>query len=224
MTYVTGNAGLELTARLITRPTDAQVYTLTRECDSRSAMIRGLCDYLAGLSIVMPGGRDLAFVAVRDEWAEPEEDSGYPAACVTAEREGTYESTRFTPGSPLTVGVEHQHLFVTTDHQLDITVHYWSTDPPQRQGIACMLEDAFCPVDWMHGIKLELPFYYNERATYGAVSNQFINDEDSAMKRHLRGQLRVIARLPVLRQHVRPLLRPEVRVTVTESGDEATGD
>jgi hypothetical protein len=56
-------------------------------------------------------------------------------------------------------------------------------DPVERMALVAMLEDAFDPVDWMTGFVLELPHYFNERATFEKTGMDYI---DGPMPAHRR--------------------------------------
>ena len=69
----------------------------------------------------------------------------------------------------------------------------------QRMGLVAMLEQQLDPTDFRYGLLLELPHYFNERASYEKTSMRYIDNEDSAQRRIRRAQITVTGRVPVVR-------------------------
>ncbi len=82
---------------LITKPSKSQLLTSNRETDARTALKRGLKEYLETLSFTAPGGRTVAFERVVDVWADHEVKVVFPSAIVYSIGEGSYDASGFTP-------------------------------------------------------------------------------------------------------------------------------
>lgn len=190
--------------RLITSADDKQILSDNRETDCRTALTRGLKEYLEQLSIEM-SGRQLRLATVVESWAEPILPAKYPGACVYGAEAGSYDWTRFSP-KPQAVGrrtsrraeTEAQdgvatspaqgldqlnHIFFASEYVADLIVEIYTTDPTERVAMVAMMEDASVPVDWMMGFRLELPHYFNIRATYEHKTLEYVDVADDNQKR-----------------------------------------
>jgi len=181
-----------------------QVLTLNRETDARTALVRGLAEYVRELSIVAAGGRLCRFVKVLENWAEPESLAQYPSAVIYTTEAGTYDASTLTP---MTIKVPGTDVYVRQVAELSqpMTLELWSTDPMERMALVAMLEDALDPLEYMTGLRLELPHYYNQHATYEKLSIAYDDSPETANRRwrwasiQLVGnitQLRVVGKIP----------------------------
>jgi len=192
-----------------------QVLTTNRETDARTAITRGLREYLESLSIDV-GGRDIRFQRVFEDWPEPEDVAVYPSALVHTPSEATYDASKFSPS--VTRTQDGGAISSASEMQVDLTVEAWATDPLERAAIMAMLEDAFNPpVHARSGLILELPHYFSARATYEPMGVSYVNSEEEAQRRIRRVQVRLRAHLPILRVVQFPDARPFVKVEVVES-------
>ena len=189
-------------ARLITSSGQPIVYGGVQETDARTALTRGLAEYLALLVFDAPGGRELRFDKVLDTWAEPEDNARYPRAVVGGTGTGVYDASKFTPGPPTQ---RHQlplpdgrYLISASAFVQDLTVEVWANDPPARREIVRGLEAAFNPVEWMFGFQLELPFYFNERAVYAPKDLAYLDTEQDAMRRYRKAVFTLTGEVPVV--------------------------
>lgn len=192
--------------RLITEPDDKLVLSHVGLCDARTALMIGVAEYIESLNWVLPdGGREVAFRRVLSHWAEPEDSAEYPSAFVTAEGSCTYDAQSFTPN----IGARHNGLNIIETSELACTVNVevWSNDPDERMQLAKMLEDALSPVDWMHGMRLELPHYYNQRATFEMSSINYRDSASDAMRRYRTFALAIKGSVPVTRVKAIPELK-----------------
>jgi hypothetical protein len=103
------------------------------------------------------------------------------------------------------------------EYVLDLMVDTWETDQEGRQAISAMLEDAFVPVDFRYGPLLELPHYFNERATYELMSSTYVDDEAAAQQRVRRARFTVRGRVAVKHLVTLPEAKPKVRTSVSET-------
>lgn len=202
-------------ARLISRPNDPQTYINHREVDARTAIKRGLKEYLQQLSIDLVGGRRAVFQKVFDVWAEPEDNIDFPSAIVYSTSEGNYDSSSLVPTAQSALQVVGNTLLVkTSEFLIDLKVEVWCTDPEQRLGIVTMLEDALNPLDWMYGFSLELPFYFNQRSKYELIGNTYLDTETDGFRRDRIATMTVRSSVPVIRPHVKRTVRPRLELTV----------
>lgn len=193
--------------RLIVLPNDRQAeLTLRCETDCRTALTRGVKEYLEQLEMDWHDGKRVRLVKVKQTWAEPEVLAEYPSAAVYAVGSGDYDQSgslspsvkRLSDGTTYTEPAEYT---------VQIVVDVFCTDPLQRVAIGKMLEDAFDPVEWMSGFRLELPHYHGVRATFEKTQSQYMDTELDAQRKLRRqqfllngkvGQIRVLGKRPAL--------------------------
>lgn len=193
-------------------------YTARRSTDARTALTRGLADYLVQLSAEVEE-RDVRLRRVLEHYAEPEERAVYPSACVYALGPGRY-SPAFTP--QVTPGVQvpgtdpAAFLVTTSELQLDMTVDVWTTDPVMRMAVCSMLEDGLNILDWRGGVLVELPHYYGHRASYDLLDTAYVDDDANASAGNWRAMLTVSGKVSVARLKTLPQARARARVTTTE--------
>lgn len=178
------------------------VLTGYREGDARTALTRGLAEYLESIVVNAQGGRQIRFKQVLRTWAEPEQESKYPSAIVYSQVPGVYDSSRFAPGVsansrlPLPDG---RYVVALAEFTLDLNVEIWCTDPHERSELVTAVELAMNPLDYMYGLLLELPFYYNQRAAYEMKDMRYLDSEDDAMRRYRKATFSVTAQIPIMR-------------------------
>lgn len=188
--------------RLIMQSGDLQKYTPWRQTDVRTAITRGLKEYLEQLKTSeeiktsITGGTDQMFKTVKQTWAEPEVMAQYPSACVYAPSQGNYDDSALA--SSVFAFSKGNYLKKWAEYELDVIVDVYTNDPMSRMAITGMLEEAFNPTDFMAGFILELPHYFNARAIFELQTSQYIDDMDSAQKRLRRVQFQLFAVLEVL--------------------------
>lgn len=185
---------------------EKQILTLNRETDARTAVTRGLAEYLRGLSITAEGGRLCRFVEVFENWAEPEEVAKYPSAVIYATEGGTYDASTLTPKT-LEVPGTTQYIREISELMQPLMLEVWSTDPMERMALVAMLEDALDPHEYMTGLRLALPHYHNQRATFEKMNMTYDDSIELAQRRWRRAifslnanvtQLRVVGTIPKL--------------------------
>lgn len=186
--------------RLITEPGDKENLTLNRETDCRTALTRGLSEYLSQLSIEFAGGRNIAFKRVFQTYAEYEAAAIFPSALVTSDTKGTYDMSKLTPNVPVRqVFPDGQRLLIGAEYVMDLTIDLWATDPPARAGLMAMIEDALVPVDWRYGALLELPHYFNARGTFELIDSGYVDGDLPATQRYRRAAVTVRGRVSQIR-------------------------
>lgn len=213
-----------LVARPILDANDLQKHTFVREEDARSALARGLKDYLETLSITWGAGRLLRWDHVSIEWAEPEDPGNYPALSIVGEGEGTYEENAQELLSVVDeTGALDGYLKQSSELKQTFNLIVWANDPAERSGLVAALEDALEPVDWMQGLRLELPYYFNARAGYAKLSVSYTDDAASAQSRARNASIMVTGYVTQYVPTILPPLRPVVRSTVLDAPEPVPG-
>lgn len=201
-----------LFTRLITSPDDQEILTDVRTADARTALARGLAEYLATQKLIWEGGREMAFKSVNVSWAEVEQATEYPSLAVTTVGPGQYDFD--VP--PRLVQAGTGYLRQTSELQQEFQVTAWANDPMQRVGLGALLEDAMlAPVEFMSGFRLEFPFYFGTRATYLARSVAFQDAPQDAQRRWRLAAFAVTGNVPVYQQLGQlPSMKLEMPTTV----------
>jgi hypothetical protein len=179
-----------LRARVVLDPDDLQVLSFVRTEDARTALSRGLAEYLAEQSVVWEGGRLLAFARVTSVWADQEVPAKYPSAAVVAVEDATYDASNLTPVLVQAEDGTKRYLRQAAELMQKFALTVWAADSKERTGCVALCEDALEPAEFMTGLRLELPYYWNARATYEKVSLSY---EDSAADAHRRWRKAVIS-------------------------------
>jgi hypothetical protein len=198
--------------RVIVSPKDQEALTNARITDVRTAVTRGLREYVEQLAINADGGREIRFAKVFEAYADAEVPATYPAAIVFASQPGTYDYKGFTPRTfdlPSGITVRSIAEFV---QPIDLEV--WSNDPRERTALVSMLEQALSPVDWMYGLRLELPHYFNARATYELTNMAYLDVGDDPQRRWRKASFSIIATCTQFKSLDARLPRLSVRVCV----------
>lgn len=187
-------------ATLVDVPGSRPVYTGLRQCDSRTAVARGLAQYLASLQIGWRAGRPLRFQQAVEVWSSPASFSKYPSAAVMIPSDVEYDASSFVPKlDPALKTPDGQYVVKTSEAVCSVSLEIWATDEEERDGLSAMLEDALAPLDWMYGFLLDLPFYFGARAKYAPASVQYLDSDEDAVRRFRRAVHTLKARVPVLR-------------------------
>lgn len=201
-------------------PGEPHLFTINRECDARTALTRGLADFMGAMTTQGPGGRPLGFKKVFPVWAQPEDVAEYPSATVLASGQGNYDGSRFTPGRGprVTADPDTRYLISAAEFTVDMQVELWCTDPKERASIVAMLEDQLlAPLDERYGFILELPHYFNARAQYEPSALSYDDNEENSLRRYRKAVMTVRGQVPVLRLRNLPNAKISARTTVEES-------
>jgi hypothetical protein len=62
-----------------------------------------------------------------------------------------------------------------------------------------MVEDAMVPVDWRYGPLLELPHYFNSRASFEKLSMSYDDTEIDSVRRYRRATFTIRGKVPVIK-------------------------
>jgi hypothetical protein len=211
--------------RVILDPGDKPVYSIVQETDARTAIARGLKEYIEQLEWNAYGGRLLRFKHVYDTWPQSEEKAEYPSAAVAAVGKGNYDASRLTPGAYEST-VEGKALIKTSEMTIDVQLGIWATDTKERMWLVAMLEDKLSPTDFMYGLRLELPHYFGARATYEPFDMAYDDSPENAMKRSRLATITLHGAMSVLRLAQLPGMRPMPGTQIVEqdSDFEVPGD
>jgi hypothetical protein len=207
--------------RLITGEEGEQVLTAVRETDTRTALTRGLKEYLESLQAQTHDGQLVRLEKVFQTWAEPEQPATIPSACVYSPDPGVYDESSFTPVTK--VLPDGTLLRMPSEFVQRVFVDVWATDPKQRVALSALLEQAFNPVEWMFGFRLELPHYHGVRADFTPKSMAYLDDAGDAQRRVRRFVFAIEARGPnVVYVGKRPKM--QIRVDLAEVTDAPSSD
>lgn len=177
---------------LVRSPNEKFSVTDRRETDCRTALTRGLKEYLEQLSVDWVGGRQVRFVRVFDMWAEPEDTAEWPSAAIYALAPGQYEARNLVqntetippsgeippPSSRLGWAAR-----IASTYSLQLRVEVWANNHQDRIALTAMLEQAFEPVDWCAGFRLHVPHYHGQVARYSKLDLDYKDAEADARRR-----------------------------------------
>lgn len=190
------------------QPGDKQVLTSNQETDARTALARGLKEYLEQLQWTAQGGRHIRFERVLDVWAEPEDGkAGYPCAVVQGTGPGVYDASKLSP-SPSDKDRLPNGLYLVSPCEFTqaLKVEAWMVDPEERVAVVAMLEQAIiAPTSWMYGFRLSMPHYFGLVAEYEFTGLDYIDSEQDAVRRYRKAVVTLTGRVPVARVVALPL-------------------
>lgn len=215
-------AAAEERSCLITSRSQKTVFTSNRETDARTALKRGLKEYLKSLSFITPAQREVRFLKVFDVWPDHEEKAVYPSAIVYSIGDGTYDASNFTPTvSSKCVTNDGYYLVKYAEYTVSLRIEYWSNDPEERIALTMMLEDALNPVDWMSGAKIQLPHYHNQFAIYDLKTNNFPDSEGDVLSRTRKAYLSLEGQVSAVRcTELTKLVEVRTTLTVTDGNED----
>lgn len=211
--------------RLIVETSDKQRYFAHRECDTLTAVIRGLREYLEQVAIECGSGYESVFKAVHESAAYTEDRNDYPGATVSPAAEAEYygsamnaqiDRTKVCEDVPATSpGITRAFLSSATDLRASLSFDMASTTLEERAAVVAAVQNAMEPVTWTYGIRLELPHYHHARASYTPMGITFSQDPQKGL---WLATMRVQARCPVIKVHFAPEAQVRVKVQVLDSG------
>lgn len=177
---------------------DPRVPTNVRTTDATSALTRGIAEYV--WSVQQQSQGQYQFVASFDAWAEAEDiREDYPAfVAYTNDNEGNYDPANL---SQRVTGVRFADgTYEVGSASLDIMVNceIWATDPEMRKAMVLQLEEAFNPGE-IYGFHLELPHYFNQRASFALLKTTYLGRAPEAMQRFVNARMILAASVPVTR-------------------------
>ena len=205
----------EATYLVVPRRTATTPFTANKETDSRTALTRGVAEYLSDLVVQSPDGRELRFQDVFSGWAEPEETAQFPSAIAYTTSNGVYEAKALSPSVAPGCKIpdpDGRYLVSPSEYVVDVIVEVWATDPEERMILVGALEDAFNPFTGQYGFTLGLPHYHNVRASFEPTQMGYIDSEVAAMQRERRATFVLNGRVPVIKLFSIPGAKPRVDV------------
>lgn len=188
----------------------AEAWTLRRDCDVHTAIVRGLAQYVWSMRAAI--GRSVVFGRVTEEQADAwDEAMPYPVAAVYAVGDGAYVGPVRTPvqltrEALLEPDGQAAGLFeIATYTHGQLVVDVTCDSKPQRAAVAAALEDMFSPNLSRGGFTLRLGHYHGAAVRYAltAQGRETTAPEASASSWPLR--FRLAAQAPLIRVHRRPL-------------------
>lgn len=203
------------TQLVVPRRTPRSVFTAVKETDTRTALTRGLAEYLESIVVEQPDGRELRLQKVFSSWAEAEEGIAFPSAIAYTTTIGVYEAKRLSPGVQQNCKIpepDGRFLVTPSDYVAPVTVEVWATDIVERGTLVGALEDAFNPFTGQYGFTLELPHYHNVRATYEPTQMGYMDSEADAMQRNRKAMFVLTGRVPLVKLATFPGAKPRANV------------
>ncbi len=205
--------------RLITAPNIKHRFNAIQETDARTALSRGLKEYVEQLQFELLG-RTEHFISVYETWAAPEDDANYPSASINSTTKGKYDASKFQVQMPQASNIiaMSNGLYPVSpcEYTLDMMLTVWAEDSVQREALCAMLEKELNPLDWRYGLLLELPFYFNQRATYEVMDSGYADNEDDVQRRRRKAEFTIRGCVPVTR--VEQLPQAKIRTNTTVNG------
>ena len=214
--------------RLIPRQDEkASPLTARQETDCSTGIARGVAEYLASLSLDWPEVGLIRFAKSTHVWADYENGSeDYPRAFAgTVDAEGSYDGGLgeddgirldavggiLPPGGGVVLDSFEELV-------IQVTVEVHCMNPKQRVGACVMLERAFRPYRGRRGFMLELPHYFNVRASYSASGVTYMDNEEDAARNYRRARFVLQSRAPVVVPRFQRPMRSMIHTSDTLDG------
>lgn len=185
-----------LKSRPILEAGDKQKLSFVRHTDARTALARGLAEYISQKSITWTHGRLVSFRRVIQTWGEPEVPAEYPSGVLVSDGPAVYDDSTLSP--ELTEIADGTGRFIRISAELvqPFAFIVWCTDPVQRQALTALVEDALEPAEFMTGLRLELPYYFNVRATFEKLDMLYDDSPSNSIHRWRRSIFSVVGHIP----------------------------
>ena len=203
-------------ARLVTEPGELQAFTGRRDTDATTAILRGLAEYLGQLEGEGEGGRVVRFEQTFAGYPQAESLAAYPSLVVLPSGRGEYESGKLTPTpsrADRLAKPDGRFIISPYDLALPVNVVVYAQDEAERSNAVALIEDAFAPVSWRGGFRLELPFYHGARAAYEILGVTY--DDSQAAQRIRLATIAAKGRVPVVLLREYAEAKPRYRIVVT---------
>lgn len=205
-------------ARFIAIAGDVEVNTSTCTVDIRTAAVRGLADYLRPIQLSQDNGRqDLVLKNVIEHRAEYEELADYPSAVVYLQGSlSTADgSDSLGPQNAESYRVDDGTLQINGEASGTLMVEIWCANPEERALFAMEVERLAHPCDWRSGFLMELPYYYNQRASYVLQSTDYQDSDQDVQRGYWKLVLSFQVGLAYATWRQFPNLDPRANITVT---------
>lgn len=190
--------------------------SLSQETDTRTAIVRGLCEYLEDMEFSYFGEREFRLKKAFENWAEFEANAEYPCVFVGDQGDGEYDSSKLTPSVEMTDMDSPNGLYLVNygEYSQVLTIQLWATDPVERMALMAMMESQLNPLEWKYGVSVVLPHYFNAVCTFELRYCKYDESREQSMQRYRIGLMSVEARVPLLRLSSYPTARILSDVTV----------
>jgi hypothetical protein len=207
-------------SRLITDSTEHIVLNGNCTTDAVGGLTRGLAEVLAQIELKPSSGRaKVKFSQVLNGFAEPEVFSAFPSACVYA-LEAEYDENyamNVVPSSMLEeTATNGEQLYITNELSCRVNVEIWCQDTKERSLFVNAIEQLSSPVEYMSGMRIQLPHYYNTTCTLSLKSVEYEDTEELNSRRYRKARFTFMGSMCVFRTHTLPKLNPKTKVTVTD--------
>jgi len=193
---------------------------LTARCDSdaRTALARGLREYLETLSTTTAEGREIRIAKLVDTWPDAMDLQMLPSGAVYATGDGEYEANGLAPGLRSSNRLpDGRYITTPAEYTVELAVEIACRDKAERTALGKLLEDALNPHVWMAGTALVLPHYHGAIGVYELLRGGYEDSPDTTASG--RWTLRLVLRGQVTQHRVHGLVadgQPTTRVTVDE--------
>jgi len=142
-----------------------------------------------------------------------------PAISIVA-NEGKHEAYGLGPGQLLdeTANVygEGLVLYSIGDWVEELNVEVWGSSAAERRSLVVGMTEVFTIVEESSTLRLKLPKYFDQVATFELIGTRYIDDTDSVRNRR-RAMMRVLLTVPQVRLARFQRLIPQVQVEVIDA-------
>ena len=157
---------------------------------------------------------------VLEEWPDAEKDLKLPSVAFLA-GPGIHEAVSLGPPVACEESVDVYGpgtvLEQTGVYREQLGVEAWTHGKAERRGLIAGLQLAFTSAPGSYAIRMKLPAYYGQVATFLLDETVYADDPDVVRGRR-RASLRVTMTVPEVRLVRYPILRPLVEVVVADRG------
>jgi hypothetical protein len=187
--------------------------------DARTAALLRLRLYISLLRLFREGDRGgppvefrVPIENVHEEWPDSEKDLKLPAVAFLP---GPGQHVALALGTPIvceeSVGVygPNTALEQTGEYREQLTVEAWAHGKAERRGLVAGLKAAFTAGGASYAIRMRLPDYFDQIATFTLDESQYTDDPDV-----IRGRRRALLKLTMVVPEVRLVSYPTLRVIV----------
>lgn len=188
------------------------------ECDVSTALQRGLAEYIV-TQVSQYAGQQIKLASCYYEWAEQEDEVVFPTAAVRMHGDVTYDA-RTLSGPDINDSDEPDHanprkrVAEVSEAIATLRITVRSNTPQQLRQLIKMLERSLAPVDWIYGVFITLPFYYNQRAAYAKEKVTYVDTPVTAQSRQREAHILVSARLMETEVYDAPFTEVRTGLTV----------
>jgi hypothetical protein len=183
------------------------------ECDCRTALARGLAEYVRAIQGFDLTGKSVKFANVYDTWPDSADTQALPAASVYADGDGSYDTGQL---GVMTQGrvPDGRTYAVVAEYATNITIELGARSKDERAALVAAIERALVPEARIYAARLVLPHYFNAVAEYSLQTNVYENSPDQVQAGRWTATVTVAASVPQVRVFGRVPDAVEVRARV----------